>query len=327
MSDEKKKNYNRKNVNAIKRFILVAFVVMFAIPVLLCVFLMVRMSQLDRKLDELAMKLEDGQSVASDSELRKDTNLKDLDEQAYENIEKNTTEEHGYLSNPESGTPTDAIEESEYNGKTVYLTFDDGPGENTQDILDILEEKNVKATFFVCYNADERYWPMYKRIVEGGHTIALHSYSHVYKTVYESLDSFKEDVTLIHDFVYEQTGVDAKIYRFPGGSSNTVSSVDMQELIGWLNEEGYTYYDWNALSGDAVNTVVASEELNENVLSYVRNNYGDSVVLMHDLGTLDNTVDGLSALIDTLKSEGYRLAPLDDGTTPVQHVKYKKDGQ
>ena len=209
------------------------------------------------------------------------------------------------------------------NGKKVYLTFDDGPSIMTDDILDILKKNNVKATFFVIYNDDKEVLPYYNRIVDEGHTLGLHSYSHVYEKVYASMDSFKEDVSKIHDYVYERTGVDSRLYRFPGGSSNDVSdNVNTYDMINYLTHEGYTYFDWNAASEDAEGLGLTPEELNENVMEYVRSNEGDSVVLMHDFENGETTVAALQGLIDTLKEEGYEILPIEEDTEVCQHISY-----
>ena len=210
--------------------------------------------------------------------------------------------------------------------KQVALTFDDGPCKRyTPEILDILNEYGIKATFFVVYHEDETLWDEYSRIVEDGHTLAMHSYTHVYDEIYASQEAFEEDVTKIHDFLYEQTGVDCTYYRFPGGSSNNVSNVEIQDLMGYLDEEGYTYYDWNALSEDSVNMYLTPEELNENVMGYVRSNQGDSIVLLHDLENNPATMEGLPDLIDTLIEEGYEICAIDETTVPVQHRTYIKE--
>ena len=135
--------------------------------------------------------------------------------------------------------------------KWVCLTFDDGPSDQTGEILDILKEHNVKATFFVI-GRNERYYPMYKRIVEEGHTLAIHSYSHEYSTIYASYDNFVNDVEELRKLLYDVTGVDCRYYRFPGGSSNRVTQVPVNDLIDYLDSAGLTYFDWNALNNDAV---------------------------------------------------------------------------
>ena len=205
----------------------------------------------------------------------------------------------------------------------VYLTFDDGPSIYTDEILDVLKANDVKATFFVVYNPDKTLWPMYQRIVDEGHTLAMHSYSHVYDEIYSSEEAFKDDVSSIQSFLYEQTGVQVKYYRFPGGSSNSVGDVDIQDLMGYLYGSGITYYDWNALSEDAVDPTLTPEELNDNVMGYVRANNEDSIVLLHDLENAPGTAEGLQQLIDTLQEEGYQICPIDDNTIPVQHITYE----
>lgn len=327
---EEEKDYNRKNVNKIKRILTITFVIMCALPILFCLYLTVKMNNLENKLDTLSTRLAEA-GTAPVSQQEQPDNLAELDQEAYDDLGKSTTDQNHTLM-VEDGEGMDAepdivISESGStstvsNGKKVYLTFDDGPSIYTGEILDILKANDVKATFFCVYNDDRSVWPYYSRIVEEGHTLGMHSYSHVYDTVYASRDSFVEDVTKIHDFLYEQTGVDCKFYRFPGGSSNTVSNVDIQTLMEYLYSEGITYYDWNALSGDAVDASLSAEQLNENILGYVRNNPGDSVVLMHDLKNGYATVEGLQDLIDTLQAEGYELCAINANTEPVQHVRY-----
>ena len=129
--------------------------------------------------------------------------------------------------------------------KRAYLTFDDGPSGNTVEILDILDKYDVKATFFVV-GRDKSYYDAYRDIVDRGHTLGLHSYTHDYDKIYGSLADFSEDIEELRNLLYDVTGVNCVYYRFPGGSSNTVSRVDMNTLIDYVNAEGLIYYDWNA---------------------------------------------------------------------------------
>lgn len=331
-------SYNRKNVNVIKKMIILFMLIMCIVPILLCIYLIAKVSDIEKELDELSIKLAaKRQQMALEQEeevyATSDEDLIILEQAAATDIDRDEAE-NAYLSTPEEeeiGISSDITTEENgilnrnYNGKKVYLTFDDGPSIYTNDILDILDEKNVKATFFVVYHEDEELWDEYSRIVEEGHTLGMHSYTHVYETIYASQEAFEEDVTMIHDFLYEQTGVDCTYYRFPGGSSNSVSNVDVQELMAYLDEEGYTYYDWNALSEDAVNMYLSPDELNENVMSYVRNNQGDTIVLLHDLENNPATMEGLADLIDMLIEEGYEICPIDENTIPVQHRTYEPE--
>ena len=137
--------------------------------------------------------------------------------------------------------------------KVVYLTLDDGPSELTERFLDLFDQLNVKATFFVTAQDPDHYYLMheaYKR----GHTIALHSYSHDYDDVYSSEDAFYTDLGKLEKIVEEQIGYVPCFFRFPGGSSNTISedysSGIMSKLTKGMNERGYQYWDWNLDTGD-----------------------------------------------------------------------------
>ena len=209
-------------------------------------------------------------------------------------------------------------EDSSAGIRRVYLTFDDGPSSNTDRILDILDQYGVKATFFVV--GKEGYAEQYRRIVEEGHTLAMHSYSHKYSEIYASLGAYKEDLTKLHDFLYELTGEDCNIVRFPGGSSNTVSHVDMWELIDYLNEEDMVYFDWNVSSGDASRDRKSVDQIARNVLNNI-DQYNNAVVLFHDAAGKDSTVDALPAIIEKiLESDNTVLLPISEDTVKVQHL-------
>lgn len=202
----------------------------------------------------------------------------------------------------------------------VYLTFDDGPSKNTDRILDILDDYNVKATFFVCGYTDDASLNAMKRIVSDGHTIGMHSYSHNYSQIYSSLDAFKDDFSKIENLIYDTTGVEAEFYRFPGGSSNKVSNTDMSQFIKYLNDSGIKYFDWNVASGDATTKAYTSDELVENVMKDVVK-YKTSVVLLHDANDKNETVQALPDIIEELQAEGALILPITDETTLIQHVK------
>ncbi|MCM1182059.1 MAG: polysaccharide deacetylase [Roseburia sp.] len=213
---------------------------------------------------------------------------------------------------------TDAGADKNANIRRVYLTFDDGPSSNTDRILDILAQYGVKATFFVV--GKDNYNDQYKRIVEEGHTLAMHSYSHVYADIYQSVDSYSQDLLRLHDYLYELTGVDTNIVRFPGGSSNTISRVDMRELIAYLDENGMVYFDWNVSSGDATQNYISANQIAANVLRSI-DNYSNAVVLFHDAAGKNSTVEALPLIIEKiLESEDTVLLPIMADTAPVQHL-------
>ena len=202
--------------------------------------------------------------------------------------------------------------------RRVYLTFDDGPSANTDRILDILAQYGVKATFFVV--GKEGYTDQYRRIVEDGHTLAMHSYSHRYNEVYASLDSYKADLTKLHDYLYELTGEDCRLVRFPGGSSNTVSKVSMWDLIDYLESEDMVYFDWNVSSGDSTGGKKSVDQLTNNVLENI-GKYNNAVVLFHDAAGKTTTVDALAGIIEKiLESDNTVLLPISEDTVKVQHL-------
>ena len=209
--------------------------------------------------------------------------------------------------------------------KRAYLTFDDGPTAQTGEILDILKENNVKATFFVV-GKDESYYDMYRRIVEEGHTLALHSYTHDYNTIYASKDNFVNDIEELRNLLYDVTGVTCNYYRFPGGSSNTVTNVPIEDLIEYLDEKGIVYFDWNALNNDAVIDGQSPKQLVTNILKDALT-HDDTIILMHDIECRHETVESLQMLIDRLRKEGYELLPIDEDTPLIQQKSGKMNGK
>jgi len=202
----------------------------------------------------------------------------------------------------------------------VCLTFDDGPSIYTDAILDILNRYGVKATFFV--NGREGYDEQYRRIVAEGHTLGMHSYSHKYAEIYADLDSFAEDLYRIQDFLEDKTGESSIYYRFPGGSSNTVSRVEMTRLIEYLNAKGIVYFDWNVACGDASGGYHSAESLANSVITQIRSlNAPTVVVLMHDAADKATTVEALPLIIERIQAmDNTVILPITENITPVQHV-------
>ena len=199
----------------------------------------------------------------------------------------------------------------------IYLTFDDGPNEGTTNvILDILKEEGIKATFFVtCKGPDY----LIKRMADEGHTVALHTCTHEYSQVYASIDNYFNDLNKVGNRVKNITGNDAKIIRFPGGSSNTISrnyrTGIMSALTGMVLDKGYRYFDWNVDSNDAGGANSSSQVYNNvvNALSHNRSN----VVLMHDIKS--QTRDALRDIIEYGKREGYLFGKLENDTYMIRH--------
>ena len=201
----------------------------------------------------------------------------------------------------------------------VYLTFDCNPGKNTEAILDVLARYNLKATFFVVGDETGENDAIYQRIVNEGHTLGMNSYSNQYSSIYSSTQSFEEDYTKISDFIYETTGIESKLYRFPGGSSNRISNVNMAEFVRILNQKGVVYFDWNVSAGDtAVDYTV--DDVISNVTEGIMQ-YKTSVVLLHDDDNKTVTVEALEPLINKLKKMHADILPIDENTYVVQYIK------
>lgn len=301
---EQRKRKHLKN-NRVLRIILSGIGMTMLVPVTAGIILGVRAFTAAGEVSETELILE-----AQNNEVRE---VSGVFTTAY--IEESPREkETGVLS---SGEDTQS---SQDNQKTVYLTFDDGPSINTDRILDILKEYDVKATFFVVGKTDERSIAAYRRIVEEGHTLGMHSYSHKYGEIYQSRETFTEDLTKLQEYLYDVTGVWSRYYRFPGGSSNTVSRTDIQELIAWLNDKGITYYDWNITSGDAVSGQISKQSVINNCMSRIEGE-NRCVILMHDAAEKNSTVEALPEIISQLRMRGdVSFLPITDETVPVQHL-------
>lgn len=327
----------RRRVDRIKMTIVVGLLIWIIVLTVLLVTLLVKVIVLEQRLNEELISKEDiiqehidksaesPRENSSDIVLKHDGGEGDASEDGLpEGSSEESTQKDGQGqaagTAPEQGAPEqdNTLETGEH--PKVYLTFDDGPSENTAKILDILKERNIKATFFVIGQEDEESKALYRRIVAEGHTLGMHSFSHKYDVIYKSLDAFKEDMEHLQSYLKEVTGVTPTIMRFPGGSSNKVSNVDVEELIRYVKEKGITYYDWNVVSGDATSQVYTPDELVENVMNDVVR-YDTSIVLMHDASAKGSTVDALVPMIDQLQELGADLLPIDEDTKPIQHIK------
>ena len=196
----------------------------------------------------------------------------------------------------------------------VYLTFDDGPSKHTQDLLDILDRYGVKVTFFVV---NYGYNDMIGKEAAAGHSVGVHSATHDYHSIYASEEAYFADLDKMNDIIYAQTGAYSDIIRFPGGSSNTVSSFNpgiMTTLAADLTDMGYQYFDWNVSSGDAGETT-ETQQVYENVINGVQWQ-NVSIVLQHDIKGF--SVAAVEQIIVWGLNNGYTFLPLDP-TSPTSH--------
>lgn len=198
---------------------------------------------------------------------------------------------------------------------TVYLTFDDGPSNRTAEILDILKKEDIKATFFIIGKEGNKEKDLMKRIVDEGHTIGIHTYSHVYSSIYESVESYLDDFSQTYHLIYDVTGVKPEVFRFPGGSINKYSAQDYEEIIAEMTRRGFTYYDWNASSGDANSNATANSVYNNTVQS--SEGKDRIILLMHDSISKSYTVAALPGIIEYYKAKGYKFDCITNEVSPI----------
>lgn len=311
----------RRRVNRIKMGIMLFFVIWMVVCMAINIFLLVRVSSQQDQIGMIAEKMLRSTQIKTETNAPSpETNgdyavydQKDADDTtAKEDTPKTNEKVREYISFEDN-----VREEDE--PMTVYLTFDDGPSENTPEILEILKKHGVKATFFVTGKEGDKAKEWYKQIVAEGHTLGMHSYSHKYSTIYESVENFSADFTKLYQLLEDTTGVKCQFYRFPGGSSNQVSNTDINEFIDYLGEQGMTYYDWNVVCGDATSQIYTTDELVQNVMQDVVK-YKYSVVLMHDAAEKDTTVEALEIILQKLEKMDADILPITADAPVIHHV-------
>ena len=202
----------------------------------------------------------------------------------------------------------------------ICLTFDDGPSSVTPEVLDVLKENNIKATFFIL-DYSEQSKSMIQRIIDEGHTLAIHGMSHDYSKIYASAEATLENFTSFQKKIKKDFNYDVKYVRFPGGASNTISrnycEGVMTEAVKKVQEESLEYYDWNVDVDDAGSARTPSEIYNnfvDGILPGVEN-----IVLMHDGEGHMPTAKALQEIINYAKENGYVFTAISENTTPAKH--------
>lgn len=349
----------RQRIQLLKKCIILTVVTVILLPIALCFILLERVQSMDKTLDSLIVQVEtltnivteqreqlerfeeltsekmltgEGSARAGSAENRlQGQELSPPQDAAPGEAEESrkTEEAREAEESREPGQPQDSGETQEAAepeeevtaAHKVYLTFDDGPSKYTYDILDILDSYEVKATFFVVGKESEYSREAMQEIVARGHTLGMHSYSHKYSEVYNSVEDFAEDYEKIRDYLYEVTGVESTVYRFPGGSSNSVSDIDMREFADYLDTQGVRFFDWNIASGDGGRTLLSVKTLVKNSTEDIER-FDTSVILLHDAASKSTTVEALPTIIETILAlEDTVILPITEDTELVQHIK------
>lgn len=311
----------RKRINRLKKIIVRTVALMILIPFTGCIILGIKLYQTTAKAERMTERIGLLEKALQESVDERDrtAELFRINEEIWKKAETEAAQETEAWLEAEEVSGNDVETEEEH--RKVYITFDDGPSIYTEEILDILAQYHVKATFFVTGKGKESYGDTYRRIVEEGHTLGMHSYSHEYINIYASLGNFRSDLEFLRDYLYDETGVASNVYRFPGGSSNQVSRTDIHEMTAYLNAMGIRYFDWNISAGDATSAAVSSEQIVDRVMSELPSRQV-AVILMHDAADKHTTVEALPELIREIQAmgDGTEILPITEDTMLIQHV-------
>lgn len=222
----------------------------------------------------------------------------------------------------ETSIPNDCFAVAAATGETalprqVCLTFDDGPSNHTQPILEILARKQVPATFFVCAQENnQEYLPLVRTIVQQGHQVAMHSASHRYARIYRSSEAFWQDIKELRQALEPYLALDTLTWlRFPGGSTNTVShkyggSGIMKELKAETEEKGWHWIDWNVCGEDATAAHPDAAQILRNIQEDAEGK-STCVVLLHDTKATGQTVEALPDIIAWFREAGYTFCTVE----------------
>lgn len=207
------------------------------------------------------------------------------------------------------------------NTGSVYLTFDDGPSTNTYSILKYLDDYKAKATFFVVPQRTDECYTILKQMIQSGHSVGVHSASHIYKDIYSSVEAWLADFYDAWTIIYEATGVKTQIFRFPGGSKNDYNTAVYKEIIEEMTRRGFRYYDWNVDSKDCEGATWTDMyySVPKDITAFVDNDKR-AVVLMHDYPAAYNTVLVLGDLLKVFTDKGWKLEAIQNNDAPVQFV-------
>ena len=194
----------------------------------------------------------------------------------------------------------------------VYLTFDDGPSTSTPALLEVLKQEGVPATFFIH---EDDFPEILKQIFEDGHTLGIHTHSHIYEYVYWNKSAFLADFSRCFHNIRNATGYTPRIFRFPGGSVNSYNRHLIWELVTEMEQRGFVYYDWNVTSEDASTAKTCEQQL-ENLMTQSEKK-NRIIALMHDTGKNPWIAQVVENYIHHMKDRGFTFASLDSSVQPI----------
>ena len=203
------------------------------------------------------------------------------------------------------------------NSKFIYLTFDDGPStEVTSDVLNILEKENVPATFFIIGNQIKGKEDLILRMKNEGHSIGLHSYTHIRSNLYNNNNDFLKEMLLTQEALFDVTGENYNILRFPFGTNNLTYNIT-NEMVDLLHNNDLKIYDWTLDSGDGANSNLSPYLIFKNSISSNSN----ITLLMHCSSINSNSAAALSDIIKYYKDNNYIFKKIDSTTEEIFKIK------
>jgi peptidoglycan/xylan/chitin deacetylase (PgdA/CDA1 family) len=197
--------------------------------------------------------------------------------------------------------------------KTIYLTFDNGPGAFSEGILDILKKHNIKAAFFVIGRNIAGNETVLQRIVEEGPSLGIHTFSQDFRRIYSSVENYLDDFSRAYELIKEETGISTAIFRFPGGSINGYNSKNYPYIISEMLRRGFTYYDWN-ITDERVFQEKTPATVTANFFEDFPP-YGErGIALIHESAA---SLYSLENIIIKVQASGYSFAKLTNSTKPI----------
>lgn len=204
--------------------------------------------------------------------------------------------------------------------KIVYLTFDDGPSNLTPEFLKVLKSYGVHATFFVTYQPHLE--EIYKQEVEEGHKVQIHTATHEFNSIYQSVETYLADFEKMYTYIGDITGQKPDCFRFPGGSTNSYGASTSRDIAKELTRRGFNFFDWNVSVGDGNANATRTSILEKIKAESAGKN--TIVLLAHDSGTKQETLAALPQIIEYYQSNGYEFGIIDRSVDAsiAQHLSY-----
>lgn len=304
----------------------VAFIISIVLVVGLAVFSAFQVSKVDTLTQDLAAAQEESGRLSSQLDATQQQNQALQDD--YDAIKEQLSSlqsQYDTLQNQDTAdqTSVETEEDTASGEKVAYLTFDDGPSSVTTRLLDVLDDLNVKATFFVAFGGSDtpEKRDILKKESDAGHVVGVHTWTHDYYTIYANEQNFLNDFNKMKEAIIESTGKTPNVSRFPGGASNTVSITAsggveiMPRLAELVHDMGFQFFDWNAGGYDAETPYPTPGELAGRVVSDAEG-HDTVVILLHD--THDFTVDAIPDIVQELRDQGFTFKTLNPDSPAIQ---------